>query len=121
MDRTETVEFLTAVHREVEQQLIQQGYQRTKYRHSLEGFGNLYSVYESQDRVVRFIWDGLEGGLTFRIYGRRNWGMKLMKALIGGTAGDERLLREVIVQRNEVATLSEDELQRKLAEALNSK
>lgn len=110
---------MAAVHSKIEEHLFRLGYQRTKYRLSLEDFGSLYSVYETRDRIVRFIWDGKEGGLTFRIYGRRNWGMKLARALIGGTAGDERLQKEVLVRRNEVAVLSEEELQDKLLQALN--
>lgn len=120
MNQTETLAFLSAVHREIEQQLLLQGYRRSKHQHQPEGFGRLYSVYETQDHIVRFIWDGREGGLTFRIYSRRNWGMKLMKALIGGTAGDEKLLREAIVHRNEVAVLSEEQLTNRLMQTLNN-
>lgn len=121
MSTSETSVFLAAVREELERHLTSEGYQRSKHQQQLEDYGHFYSVFEKPERIIRFIWDGREGTLTFRIYSRRNWGMKLMRALVGGTAGDERLLKEVLVRRHEIATLTEEEMKQKLLEALNDK
>ena len=121
MSTSETSVFLAAVREKLERHLIGEGYQRSRHQEQLEDYGRFYSVFEKPERLIRFIWDGREGTLTFRIYSRRNWGMKLMRALAGGTAGDEKLLREVLVRRHEIATLTEEELKLRLLQALNDK
>ncbi|WP_027092407.1 hypothetical protein [Cohnella thermotolerans] len=118
MMETATEAFLASIYEEVEKVLFTQGYRRTKHQRRSDDFGYLYSVFETAERVVRFIWDGREGSLIFRIYNRRKWGQKLVKALIGGTPNDEKLWKECIVGRDELATLGERELTDKLLQTL---
>lgn len=118
MNDNETGALASRLHTEVERLLLARGYEKTRHREDPGDWGSLYTVYEKPEWLVRLIWDGREGGLTLRIYRRRNWGGKLVRALIGGTAGDEKLVKEAVVGRVELAERSERELTDRLLEAL---
>jgi hypothetical protein len=112
-----TEELLERIVTEIENLLMPRGYRKTKHQYQPHASGSLYSVFESPERIVRFIWDGRAGRLTLRVYDKRSWAMKLAKALLGRADG-EKLTRELVVKKEKLAEWNEEQLVQKCVQTL---
>jgi hypothetical protein len=102
-------DLLLTLERNVEEELGRRGYKQVKRQHQVQYMGHFYAVYESDDGVARLIWDGRKELLSLRIYQKRKWSMKLVKALIGRN-DDEKLVGETVIPGRELHTLSEEQI-----------
>ncbi|RUS45816.1 hypothetical protein [Cohnella sp. AR92] len=111
--------LLFSIERQVEEHLSRHGYRQVKRQYQVQFMGNLYSVYESQEGVVRLIWDGRQDRLTLRVYRKRPWSMKLVKALMGRN-DDEKLAGETVIPGHELHTLKEEQIVERCLQKIDS-
>ncbi|TJY41094.1 hypothetical protein E5161_15465 [Cohnella pontilimi] len=111
-----TKEFYERIETEVEQSLKPKGYRKTKHQHSQMN-GNMYSVFDSAGGLTRLIWDAKDRRLIIRVYKKGTWLMKLGKALIGRN-DDEKLLRELIINREEFTDSTEEQVIKRIVDAI---
>ncbi|THF72716.1 hypothetical protein [Cohnella fermenti] len=111
---------LLAIESEVGEALEKKGFRQVKRQHQAAYMGNFYAVYETEsgEGIARLIWDGRQEQLTMRIYRKRSWSTKLVKAMLGGS-DDEKLVGETFIPGHELHTLGEEEIIQRCLAPLN--
>ncbi|WP_274650975.1 hypothetical protein [Paenibacillus humicola] len=108
--------FLETLHQDIENRLLPLGFRTVRRQFTPQPPG-WYAVFDSPGHIVRFIWDGKDGRLMLRVYAKRKWMMKLAKAMLG-RSDEEKLAGELLLSRNELAGLEEEQVIEKCADLL---
>lgn len=99
--------------------LAARGYAKTKQEHHPNVFGNRFTIFTGRSGHVRFTWDGKDAAFILRAYKKRSKVVNTLLLSLLGKYDLDKLTAEIILKRNEIETLTDEELVRKFTEKLD--